>query len=246
MAVRSRRAARSLGMREAAAIAGNLARDLRATRRRRHLKQAELADKVGISQAQVSRLEAGAGARTSIETWIAIGIALERPLAIGFSRDTAAPLQDAGHLAAQELLIRLATTAGWQATFEAPSNPADPRHVTDVLLRHARPALVLAELWNRLDDLGAGARSSDRKLAEVRARERAPLTTCWFLVDTAANRALVRRYPAILRARFTGSSGAWVRALVAGELPPSEPGLVWIDVRSGRLRPLRLRSGGHL
>jgi len=65
-------------------------------------------------------------------------------------------------------------------------------------------------------------------------------------MDTASNRALVGRYPAILRARFTGSSGAWVRALVAGELPPSEPGLAWIDVRSGRLRPLRLRIGGRL
>ena len=123
MRPRSRRAARSLGMREAAGIAGNLARDLRATRRRRRLKQSDLADKVGVSQAQVSALEAGEGARTSIETWIAIGIALERPVAIGFSRDTVAPLQDAGHLAAQELLIRLATAAGWQATFEGAEQP---------------------------------------------------------------------------------------------------------------------------
>jgi transcriptional regulator with XRE-family HTH domain len=233
-------------MREAAAIAGNLAHDLRATRRRRGLRQTELADKVGVSQAEVSALEAGEGARTALETWVAIGIALERPVAIGFGRDTVAPLQDAGHLAAQELLIRLATAAGWQATFEAPSTPADPRHVTDVVLRRSGPAMVLAEVWNRLDDLGACARSSDRKLAEVRARERGPVTICWLLADTAANRALVHRDPAILRARFTGSSGAWVRALVAGELLPSEPGLAWIDVRSGRLRPLRLRSDGRL
>jgi transcriptional regulator with XRE-family HTH domain len=227
-------------MREAAAIAGNLGRDLRATRRRRRFKQAELADKVGVSQAEVSALEAGAGARTSIETWVAIGIALDRPIAVGFSRDTVAPLQDAGHLAAQELLIRLGTAAGWQATFEAPSYPADPTHVTDVVLRHTRRSLVLVELWNRLDDLGAGVRSSDRKLADVLTREPGPISTCWLLVDTAANRALVRRYPAILRARFTGSSAAWVRALVDGELPLGEPGLAWIDVRSGRLRPLRL------
>jgi transcriptional regulator with XRE-family HTH domain len=142
-------------MREAVAIAGNLARDLRATRRRRRLTQAQLADKVGVSQAEVSALEAGAGARTSIETWVAIGIALDRPVAIGFSRDTVASLLDAGHLAAQELLIRLVTAAGWQAAFEAPSNPADPRHVTDVVLGSARPAIVLVEIWNRLDDLGA-------------------------------------------------------------------------------------------
>ena len=32
------------------------------------------------------------GGRTSIETWVAIGIALDRPIAIGFSRDVAEPL----------------------------------------------------------------------------------------------------------------------------------------------------------
>jgi transcriptional regulator with XRE-family HTH domain len=240
MAPQKRRSAPVAGRREAAAIAANLGRDARFTRRRRQLTQAALAERVGLSQAEISYLERGYGARAALETWVAIGIALERPVAIGFGRDTVAPLQDAGHLAAQELLIRLATAVGWQATFEAPSNPADPRHVTDVLLRNARPTVVLVELWNRLDDLGAGARSSDRKLAGVRARERDQVTTCWLLVDTAANRALLRRYPAILRARFTGSSAAWVRALVGGDLPPSEPGLAWIDLSSGRLRPLRI------
>jgi transcriptional regulator with XRE-family HTH domain len=245
MAPQKRRSAPIAGRREASAIAANLGRDTRSTRRLRQLTQAALGERVGLSQAEISYLERGYGARAALETWVAVGIALERPVAVGFGRDTVAPLQDAGHLAAQELLIRLATAAGWQATFEAPSNPADLRHMTDVLLRHA-PAVVLAELWNRLDDLGAGARSSDRKVAEVQARERGHISTCWLLVDTAANRALVRRYPAILRARFTGPSSAWVSALVDGELPPSEPGLVWIDVRSGRLRPLRLRIGGRL
>jgi transcriptional regulator with XRE-family HTH domain len=246
MAPQKGRSAPIAGRREASAIAANLGRDTCSTRRRRQLTQAALGERVGLSQAEISYLERGYGARAALEIWIAIGIALERPVAIGFSRDTVAPLQDAGHLAAQEVLIRLATAAGWQATFEAPSNPADPRHVTDVVLRHARPAVVLVELWNRLDDLGAAARSTERKLVEVQTRERDPVSTCWLLMDTASNRALVGRYPAILRARFTGSSGAWVRALVAGELPPTEPGLAWIDVRSGRLRSLRLRSGGRL
>jgi hypothetical protein len=84
-----------------------------------------------------------------------------------------------------------------------------------------------------------GVRSSDRKLADL-AGSASRLASCWLLVDTAANREIVRRYPSILRARFSGSSSAWVRALVDGERPPSEPGLAWIDVRSGRLRPLRL------
>jgi transcriptional regulator with XRE-family HTH domain len=127
MARRSRRAARWEGLRESNAIAANLGRNLRATRRHRRLTQAQLADRVGLSQSGISALEAGNGGRTSLETWIAIGIALARPISVGFTRDTVQPLNDAGHLAAQELVARIATTAGWRVAFEAPDDPARRR-----------------------------------------------------------------------------------------------------------------------
>ena len=117
------------GLREAQAIAANLGRDAKATRQRRRLRQVELGHLVGLSQSEISYPERGHGARTSIETWIAIGIALQRPIAIGFSRDVVDPLpQDAGHLAAQELVLRVTKGAGWQGRFEAPATLA--RHVT--------------------------------------------------------------------------------------------------------------------
>jgi transcriptional regulator with XRE-family HTH domain len=229
------------GIREAQAIAANLGRDAKATRRRRRLTQAELGDRVGLGQSEMSYLERGHGARTSIETWVAIGMALERPVAIGFSRDVVDPmLHGAGHLAAQELVLRLATAAGWQGRFEAPSDPLEPLHSTDLELTDPNGRIVLVEIWNRLDDLGAAVRSSDRKLAEVsRRRVGAAIGSCWLLVDTAANREIVRRYPAIIRARFGGSSQAWVAALSAGTPAPIEPGIAWVDTRSRRLRELR-------
>lgn len=239
---RNRRpAARSTGAREARAIAANLGRDLRRTRRQRRVTQAALGERVGVSQAEISALEAGAGARTPIETWVAIGIALRRPIAIGFGRDIVEPLNDAGHLAAQEVVVRLAAAAGWRTAFEAPIDPTAPGLTSD--LRCDRDgATVLVEIWNRVDDLGAATRSSDRKLAS--AQRAHPRTFCfWLLVDTAANRRIVRRYPALLRARFPGSSAAWVRALTTDAPPPNAPGLAWIDVRSGRLRELRLAAG---
>ena len=237
MAGHRRRRARILGAREAQAIAANLGRDARATRLRRRLTQDELGDLVDLSQAEISRLERGRGAGASIDTWVAIGIALNRPVAIGFSRDVVEPLLDAGHLEAQELLIRIATPAGWAASFEAPSDPREPRHSTDVLLR--RPGVtVLVEIWNRLDDLGAAVRSSDRKLAATPGAR-----SLWLFVDTSANHAIVRRYPAILRARFSGSSTRWVAALTSGAPPPARPGLAWIDPRAKRLRPARLAAG---
>jgi transcriptional regulator with XRE-family HTH domain len=243
MGSRKRRAARTIGAREANAIAGNLGRDLRRTRIRRRLTQTALGDKVGISQAGVSALEAGRGARTSIETWVALGIALNRPMAIGFSRDVVDPLpQDAGHLAAQELVLRLTTAAGWTGRFEAPSDRLDPRHSTDLVLTSQHGRIVLIEIWNRLDDLGAAVRSSDRKIADV-SRPGPAVGSCWLLVDTAANREIVRRYPSIVRARFAGSSNGWVAALTRGATPPQRPGIAWIDVRSARLRELRLSAG---
>src|SRR3954447_3752309 len=175
------------GVRQSGAIAANLGRDCKTTRKRRRLTQAELGSRVGLGQSEIGYLERGHGARTSIETWVAIGIALDRPIAIGFGRDVVEPLLDAGHLAPQELVIRLATTGGWHASFEAPSNPRDPRHSTDVRLERAG-SLVLVEIWNRMDDLGSATRSSDRKLAEVAAAGRVPVGGCWLIVDTAANR----------------------------------------------------------
>lgn len=233
------------GPREAQAIAANLGRDAKVTRRRRRLTQSDLGRLVGLGQSEISHLERGHGARTSIETWIAIGIALRRPISVGFSRDVVDPLPlDAGHLAAQELTLRLATRAGWEGRFEAPSDSSAPRHSTDIELADASGRLVLVEIWNRLDDLGAAVRSSDRKIADLVARRgpAARVQACWLLVETGANHGLVRRYPAILQARFGGSSAGWVDAITAGADSPARPGIAWIDVRSGRLRSIRLRA----
>ena len=138
-------------------------------------------------------------------------------------------------------MLRLAAGGGWRGRFEVPSDPRAPTHSTDIVLeRGDQPALI--EIWNRVDDLGAAARSSDRKLAAVRQRAELVVGSCWLFVDTAANGAIVRRYPAILRARFTGSSAGWVRALTNAAPPPRDPGLAWIDAGVGRLRELRLRT----
>ncbi len=234
---RKRRAAQIAGAREARAIAATLGRETRITRRRRQLTQAALGERVNLSQSEISHLERGHGARASIDTWVAIGMALNRPIAIGFSRDVVDPMPaDAGHLAAQELLLRVASAAGWETRFEAPSNPAVPRHAIDIVLLNRQRTTILVEIWNRLDDLGAAVRSTDRKIADIRSG--APTRSVWAMVDTTANREIVRRYPAILRARFGGSSARWIQAITAGTTPPSAPGLVWVG-RVG-LRELRL------
>lgn len=250
MARRKRTNAEIAGAREAAAIAAVLGREAHTTRRRRRLTQAELGRRVGMSQSQVSHLEAGFGQHTSISAWTAIGVALNRPLAIGFSRDIMVPLpRDAGHLAAQELVLRLAAANGRNGRFELSTRPANPSLSIDVCLHDRRQRILFViEIWNRLEDLGAAARSTARKVAEAAqfaATHEVPdrVAWCWLLVDTAANREIVRRYPAVVGATFDGSSQAWVRALTDGTAPPDRPGIAWVDPRAGRLTELRLRLG---
>jgi transcriptional regulator with XRE-family HTH domain len=241
-----------LGTREAHTIAGALGREVRLTLKRRHQTHAELGERVGISRARVSELARGEGASAPLAVWIRLGLAIDRPLAVSFSRslDTHGP-RDAGHLAAQELVLRLVRQAGRKADFESPTRPADPSRSIDVAIRDDRArTIIVVEIWNRLDDLGAAARASSRKVSEAerltvaaaRDGKAYRVTLCWLLVDTSANRRLVGRYPEIMRSRFPGSSVAWARCIVEGAPPPHEPGCAWIDPRSDRVMPLRLRG----
>jgi len=121
----------------------------------------------------------------------------------------------------------------------------------DVIQRdRALRGLIITEIWNRMDDMGAALRNQDRKvaaateLAVVAGGDETPyrVATCWVMRSTAANRALVQRYPEVLRSRFRGSARAWIDCLISGAPHPDEPGIVWIDLASSRLFELRLRD----
>lgn len=222
-------------------IAISLGEEVRRERRRRRLTQRVLGARIGLSQTEISRIERGLGARAPLETWVALGVALDRPLAVSLSRpighDRAEPA-DAGHLQIQEHVLALASATGRAGTFELPTSPRDQSRSTDVGIRDARHRCrILAECWNTFGDLGAASRATHRKAAEAHATwpdDR--VATVWVVRATAANRALLARYPHILDASFPGSSRRWVRALTDGDIaPPSEPGLVWFDPATGRL-----------
>ena len=236
------------GDRESARIALALGADLRGSRRRAGLTQQQVGDRVGVKRARIGEIERGNGASAPLALWVRLGKAVDRPFAAGFSRDLreAPEPADAGHLAAQELLLMFARRAGRAGEFELPTRPSASAGVVDVAIRDdTQRVLILVEIWNRLSDLGAASRSTSRKIGEVEAAilpRTYRLASCWLLVDNAANRAIVRRFPEIVRARFPGSSLNWVRALAEGSNPPSSAGIAWIDPRSGTITELRLRS----
>lgn len=211
------------------------------------MTQRVAADKVGISQTAWSRIETGLGRHVPLQTWVAIGVVLDRPLAVSLSRPLDAPRGsvDSGHLEIQEHVLRLARATGRHGTFELPTRPTDPSRSTDVGIRDDRHrVLIQVECWNTFGDLGAAIRATNRKTAEAAAHAIATtagdtdpyrVATVWVVRASAGNRAIIARYPNIVDAAFPGSSRRWVAALTQGTEPPAAPGLVWYDPGTRRL-----------
>ena len=232
--------------------------EVRDARRRRRMTQKQVAEDAGVSRSAESAVERGLGGGHTLDTWQRIALAAGRPLIVGLQRDRIEKTADAGHLAIQELTLRLGRRAGYKGSFELATRPAEPWRSTDVgLCDDRRRVLALLECWNTFGDLGSSTRSSERKRAEASMLAVAMggerpyrVATCWVVRATRRNRALVARYPEVFRTRFPGSSLQWVRALMPADAPagtapppepPPEPGLVWCDVAVTRLFPWRQR-----
>lgn len=224
-----RTAARIEGERLAVVAVRDLGCSVRNGRRQRRLTQQSLARQVGISRQRLGDIEAGRGAAVPTADWFALARALGIYLRFEFGRDPQQQLRDAGHLDIQQLVVRVATAAGWRAEWESRTSG----RWTDVRLEHPKTGrLLVVECWNTFGDLGEAIRSSDYKLRELAGSEAGLL---WVVRDTRANRELVGRYGSLLESRFKGSSVGWVRALIGGGEMPSQPGLVWCDVNARRV-----------
>ena len=242
---RSTEAIREAG-RLSVAITLALGKSVRAGRERLGIAQRTLAARVDVDQSRISQIERGLGRGVPMELWVALGVALGRPLAASFTRPLGEIREpaDAGHLAMQERLLELAELTDRRATFELPTRAADPSHSIDVCVRDAHHrVLIIEEAWNSFGDIGAGVRSTTRKAAEAgdlaATLDEGPpyrVATVWVVRLSAANRTIVGRYPQIFRNAFPGSSRLWVRALTTGTPPPARPGLVWLDPATGRVQ----------
>jgi transcriptional regulator with XRE-family HTH domain len=225
-----------------------LGREVRAARRRRGWTQSELARRAGVGRLVVGRIERGT-TRLDVDALVRVALALGRRLEVGFARDRLEGPLDAGHLAVQELVLRVARASGMTTAFELPDRPSDPIRSIDVALTRPKDHIVIVcECWNTIGDIGAAARSTARKVADAAAMAAgrwgsdASATSVWVVRATAMNRALVARYREVFERRFPSSSRAWVDALVRGSRPPMEPGLVWCDVGATRLVEWRRRG----
>jgi transcriptional regulator with XRE-family HTH domain len=208
---------------------------IRRARKRRRLTQAQLGARCGLSQSTVSELEIGDGASLSVLVWQRVALVLHLPMKVDLGRDAHEEPADSGHLALQELVLRLGREVGYRRTFELATRASDPRRSTDVgLMDVGNRRLLLVECVNTFGDIGAAVRSSDRKRAEAEALaisagrgDAYRVFVCWVVRATRRNRQLLATYPELFGSRFPGSSRAWVSALPVGSEPPQQTGLVW-------------------
>lgn len=244
VSIQARRALQPLLTREGSKI--------RRARKRRRWTQDELAPRAGVSQSTISEIERGVGGSLSLETWQQVATVLGLRLDLTLGRDALEEPVDAGHLAVQELVLRLGRLAGYRRTYELATKPSDPSLSTDVgLTDDANRRLIQVECVNTFGNINAAIRSSDRKRAEAEATaisighgQPYAVHQVWVVRATRRNRALLSRYPELFAARFTGSSKRWVNTLGTGAAPPNEVGLVWCDVNATRLFEWRSRASG--
>ena len=215
--------------------------EIRSSRLRRRLTQAQLGKRVGLAQATVSDIERGNAGAHTLDTLQRVALAVDRTLRIDLPRDPSEEPVDAGHLRIQELVLRSARAAGYSRRFELPTRPSDPSRSADVgLIDVDGRRLVLIECINTLGDFGAAVRSSVRKVAEARDFATArggeyQVGLCWVVRDVRRNRALVGRYPEVFAAQFPGSSSRWLLAITTGETFPDQIGMIWCDAAGTRL-----------
>jgi len=237
------------GRRRSAASLALIGERIARARRARGWTQAELASKVGLTQARISQIEAGHGGGVPARVWFAAADALNIPFRFELGRDPLQELDDSGHLELQEFMLELGRRTGRGRSFELQIRPT-PGLSVDVALRDDEMRLlILEECWNTFSNLGASVRNTSRKLAELGELAvsigggAGPFRAfaCWVVRDAPRNRAIFERYPAIFAATFRGSSKAWVEALTQpGAAPPVGLGFVWCEPRAKRLTAARL------
>lgn len=197
---------------------------LRRVRLRAGLRQADIAQRAGVSQVTVSRIEHGLIRNLQLGTVVRVLAALEMSLdLIPRWRGGDLPrLLTAAHSRLHEVTARmLRRHPGWRFVPEVSFSIYGERGVIDILAFHpATGSVLVIELKSQLVDLEGliGAVDRYRRLAPRIARERgwaARSVSAWVIfADTSTNRRRVAAHGAVLGAAFpeTGRTvRAWLR-----------------------------------
>lgn len=218
------------------------------------LTQAEVGERCALAQTAISRMERGGGASWSLRSWVRVADATGTALQAYLSGATAADQpKDAVHLRTQELVANLALAGGWTSVPErAVDDAARGSRSVDLWLERETAngvlEIVAIEVMDWFDDVGARFRDWDRRLERVRqlavgtrSREGPDGITlprvsgCWVVRATQRNRGILTDHRTLFRARFPGDAQSWLRSLDGPSPLPSDPAVLWVDVKGTRL-----------
>jgi len=191
--------------------------------------QAAVARRAAVSQATVSRLEAGSS-RLTIKVVSAVLTALGLTFSPSVYPGDGVNLRDSGQLDMAEQ-IRSIAHAEWRISFEEPIGDGS-RRAADILMQNGVGAVHI-ELEGSLVDMQAQLRSGRLKRDSLQHRLGRPVVFVLALRDTERNRAAVAAHLGVLRAALPAASREVREALRTGRAP-SHDGLLWL--RSKRKR----------
>ncbi len=185
---------------------------IRAVRRKRRLRQTDVATLAAVGQTTVSRIERGHLDEMSLATLRRVGRILDVQLQLaprwrGGELDR---LLDRDHARLVEHIVALLRAVGWEVTLEYGFNVYGERGSVDVIgWRPEHDAVLIVEAKTRLVDLQDLLASMDRKarlvprlLAADRGWQPRVVGRCLAVVGSTANRAVVGRHLAIFASTF--------------------------------------------
>jgi transcriptional regulator with XRE-family HTH domain len=218
-------------------------RSIRALRRRRGLRQADLAVAAGLSRSVVSRIELGESRRVAWGDLVAVAEAVDARLDLDlrWRGERLDRLLDEAHAALVTRLVETYRASGWEVVVEASFSIYGERGSIDVLGWHPEVHVVAVnEVKASIAEAGATVMGLDRKgrLAPVIARDRGwPCVGVGrFLVvgGDATSRRRIQAHDALFRASLpAGTRGclSWIRSPV----PESPGGIMFLsDTRRAR------------
>lgn len=150
---------------------------VRALRRRKGMTQQELADRAGVSQSAVSRVERGGVRLLTILVIERIAIAMDATASVRlyWHGEELDRLLDAAHAGLVDRVITILRSRGWEVIPEATFSVYGERGAIDVLAYHpGHGALLVIEVKSVVPDMQAMLAGIDRKvrLAPGLARSR--------------------------------------------------------------------------
>jgi transcriptional regulator with XRE-family HTH domain len=206
---------------------------LRRTRLALGLRQIDLARRVGISQAWVSRMELGHGGSATLDVWnaVAAGVGFDDLGDLLVDRPTPG---DRRH-DIQRLVLDLAARGGWSGQ----SLGDDEIELT----RDPWKEIGIVHVWDVVSDVDRAISALSTRVATQRSTKGAGWTVGGFVVvrAIAANRRRISEYEDEIDAMFPSTGSPWITALTDARMrSPPGPALVWTDHRVTRLIPARL------